>query len=205
MATELPGRTAAERGREVRQKLLSAATELIPELGWTAVSTRIVADRAGVAPGLVHYHFRSLQALLRSAAIGTMGQVLATARPLFADATTLDAGMDLLLGALDSYTGNDPVSLLFTEAYLAATRDDILRDGLATLVVEFRRDLSHWLSGLGQEAPDATASVLAAALDGMMLHRALNPDLTSAVVAPVLRKLLTPAISGTNDSDGGAD
>lgn len=205
MATDLPGRTAAERGRDVRQKLLVAAAELIPELGWNAVSTRIVAERAGVAPGLVHYHFRSLQALLRSAAVDTMDRVLSAAKPLFASAATLDAGMGLLLGSLDAYTGNDTVSLLFVEAYLASTRDEILHDALTALVVEFRRDLSHWLSGLGHHQPDATASVLAAAIDGMMLHRALNPDLTSVVVAPVLRKLLTPTNSGTDDTTNDSD
>lgn len=52
--------TAADRGREVRRKLLTAAVELIPERGWNAVSTRLLAERAGVAAGLVHYHFPSL-------------------------------------------------------------------------------------------------------------------------------------------------
>ncbi len=63
----MPGRTAVDRGRDVRLQLLSTAAELIGELGWNAVSTRILAERAGVTPGLVHYHFPSLQALLRDA------------------------------------------------------------------------------------------------------------------------------------------
>ncbi|MGH3825157.1 MAG: helix-turn-helix domain-containing protein [Pseudonocardiaceae bacterium] len=56
------GRRAADRGRDVRLQLLSTAAQLITELGWAAVSTRILAERAGVTPGLVHYHFTSLQA-----------------------------------------------------------------------------------------------------------------------------------------------
>ena len=55
---------AAVRGQEVRQRLLAAAAELIPERGWSAVSTRILADRAGVTPSVVHYHFPSVQAVL---------------------------------------------------------------------------------------------------------------------------------------------
>lgn len=50
---------AAARGREVPQRLLAAAAELIPERGWTAVSTRVLAERAGVTPSVVHYHFSS--------------------------------------------------------------------------------------------------------------------------------------------------
>ena len=74
-------------GDQVRQQLLRTSVELIAERGWTAVSTRILAERAGVAPGLVHYHFASLRALLTEAALGAtreavagLGVVLAQAR-----------------------------------------------------------------------------------------------------------------------------
>lgn len=187
----MAARTAVRRGHEVRRKLLNAAVELIPELGWTAVSTRILAERAGVAPGLVHYHFSSLQALLREAAVGVMRDAVSATKPLFQQAATPADGVDLLLGALDVYTGSDATSLLFVEAYLASTRDEILRDALGGLIADFRKGLSEWLGERGQEMPEATASVLAAAIDGMLLHRALNPELTSSTVAPVMRRILT--------------
>lgn len=194
----MPERTAAERGREVRQKLLAAAAELIPELGWNAVSTRVLAERAGVAPGLVHYHFSSLQALLGESAVGVMRRVMSTAGPVLDSAETVEAGMDMILGSLDAYTGSDSTSLLFIEAYLAATRDENLRGELTALVADFRREFARWLGEQGRDRPEETATVLAAAIDGVLLHRALNPELTSAAVAPVLRKLLTPAESGRN-------
>src|SRR5689334_4266381 len=106
-------RTSAERGRDVRQRLLRAAAELIPEVGWTAVSTRTLALRAGVAPALVHYHFESLQSLLRAAAIESMRSSLAPASAVFEQADSLESGLDLLVGALDAYSGTDPASLLF--------------------------------------------------------------------------------------------
>src|SRR5215471_1517003 len=92
-------KTAAERGREVRQRLLSAAVELIPELGWNAVSTRILAQRAGLAPGLVHYHFESLQALLREASLASIGEALQGIDTILDQADTLEAGLDMLIGA----------------------------------------------------------------------------------------------------------
>ncbi|MGH3799537.1 MAG: TetR/AcrR family transcriptional regulator [Pseudonocardiaceae bacterium] len=188
----MPARTAADRGRDVRLQLLSAAADLIAELGWNAVSTRILAERAGVTPGLVHYHFPSLQALLRDAALGMISDLLSATELIFEDAQTLDAGVNTMLGSLDSYTGRDPTSLLFTETYLAATRDETLRIELIGVVDEFRRKLARWLGEHGATTPDATASVLAAAIDGVMLHRALNPELISSAVAPVLRRLVTP-------------
>ncbi|MGH3669762.1 MAG: TetR/AcrR family transcriptional regulator [Pseudonocardiaceae bacterium] len=186
-----PVQTAAERGREVRLRLLGSAAELIAERGWTGVSTRILAERAGVAPGLVHYHFPSLQTLLRDAALGMISDLLSTVESLFENAPTLDAGVNMMLGSLDAYTGSDPTSLLFTETYLAATRDETLRKDLSALIAEFRRQLTQWLIKHGASNARNTAAVLAAAIDGVMLHRALDPDLTSSMVAPVLRQLIS--------------
>src|SRR5918997_4977866 len=152
----MPARTAADRGRDVRLRLLSAAAELIAELGWSAVSTRLLAERAGVTPGLVHYHFPSLQALLRDAALGMMSDLLSATEFIFDNTRSLDAGVDLMLGSLDAYTGRDPTSLLFTETYLAATRDETLRIELITLVEEFRRKLAGWLDEHGANTPHDT-------------------------------------------------
>jgi AcrR family transcriptional regulator len=137
--------TAAERGKEVRQRLLRAAVELIPEIGWNAVSTRILAQRAGLAPGLVHYHFESLQALLRQASIASMREALQAIELIFEQADTLDSGLDMLVGALDTYTRDDPASLLFVESYLASLRDPRLAADLAALLVDFRQRFGDWL------------------------------------------------------------
>jgi AcrR family transcriptional regulator len=186
-------RTSAERGRDVRQRLLRAAVQLIPELGWNAVSTRILAQRAGVAPGLVHYHFDSLAALLREASLVTMRESLQVVNALFEQTDTLESGLDMLIGALDTFTGNDSASLLFVETYLASLRDPRLASELATLVVDFRHRLAQWLGARGQAQPEATGAVLAAALDGILLHRALSPELTSSAVRQVLGRMLTRA------------
>ena len=189
-AVRNPAKTAAERGREVRQRLLSAAVELIPELGWNAVSTRILAQRAGLAPGLVHYHFEYLQALLRQASIASMREALQAIDLIFDQADTLESGLDMLLGALEAYTSDDPASLMFVESYLASLRDSRLAADLAGLLVDFRRRFAEWLRADGQAQPEATAAVLAAALDGILLHRALGPDLSPSAVRQVLGRVL---------------
>lgn len=180
--------TAAERGREVRRKLLSAAVALIAERGWGAVSTRMVAERAGVAPGLVHYHFSSVQALLSEAAVGAMREVADLLEPALAG-TPGDA-LAALVSALDPYTGDDPTSVLFAETYLAATRDPALRAEVAEVIADFRARLAAWLAANDVAAPEATAAVVGAAIDGLVLQRALDPGLTGDVVTPVLTRLL---------------
>ncbi|MFV2110413.1 TetR/AcrR family transcriptional regulator [Micromonospora sp. LOL_015] len=190
--------TAAERGRQVRARLRAAAVELIVERGWAAVSTRLVADRAGVAPGLVHYHYASVRALLIEAATGTMTDLAGELDALLTGAVSPEAGVRALLAALDGYSGTDPTSLLFVEAYLAAARDAELRQVLTGILDGLRGRIADWLAGHGVADPPGSAAVLAAALDGLMLHRPLSSDLASdAVAGPLIRLVATDTTDTT--------
>jgi AcrR family transcriptional regulator len=51
-------------GDATRQALLDAAEELLISEGAAAITTRRVADRAGVNQALVHYHFGTVEELL---------------------------------------------------------------------------------------------------------------------------------------------
>lgn len=184
--------TTAERGRQVRQLLLATAAGLIAERGWTAVSTRMIAERAGVAAGVVHYHFASVQALLREAALATIQDVLDRMLPALAAAGTADQVLATMLASLNEYDGRDPTSSLLTEAYLAATRDDSLRTALGAAVGQFRQVLADRLARAGVEAPEATGALLAAAIEGLLLHRTLLPGPAIAELLPALRRLVTP-------------
>ncbi|MFD2470107.1 TetR/AcrR family transcriptional regulator [Amycolatopsis silviterrae] len=182
---------AAARGREVRQRLLTAATELVSERGWAAVSTRVLADRAGVTPSVVHYHFPSLQALLREAVLDAMREVLESVGPALAKTQSPADLVTALFGSVEPYTGVDPLSVLFVEAYLAARRDEELRDQIGGLLLAFRAQVSRWLAERGVPEPDATTEVLVATIDGLLLHRGLAPGGDPAAVNSVLRGLVT--------------
>ncbi|MGW0732090.1 TetR/AcrR family transcriptional regulator [Streptomyces sp. NPDC002851] len=184
--------TSADRGHQVRQQLLAAAAELIAELGWNAVTTRNLAERAGVRSGLVHYHFASLPALLRQAALDAIRPALAEARAVLSASEVPADGIAALLAHLDGYTGRDPESLLFAEAYLVATRDEELRARLAELVTEFRGELTAALNRAGHPAPDAAATLVMTVLDGFVLHKGLDPELSAEGLAPLVRDLVAP-------------
>lgn len=180
---------SSPRGEQVRQRLLAAATELIGERGWSAVSTRALAERAELTPGLVHYHFSSLNALLEEAALATVRAVVERTAALM-ERTTPRQGVEAMLVELEGYPGDDPTSRLFLEAYLAAGRDAGLREGLARLLADFRERTARWLERSGVPEPEATARVLAATVDGLMLHRPLDPEATRRSLAPVLDRLI---------------
>lgn len=182
--------TSMQRGREVRQKLVTAAAELIGEKGWGAVSTRMVADRAAVGPGLVHYHFANLQALLREAASDTITQLLDSTASLLSPQIAPHEAIAGMLSSLDEFTGQDATSMLFTETYLTAARDPELKAMLSSVSAQFRDRVTEWLRGHGQAQPMVTATVLMAAIDGLMLHRPLLPQPSSTELSVVLQRLI---------------
>ncbi|WP_147918235.1 TetR/AcrR family transcriptional regulator [Ruania zhangjianzhongii] len=190
--------SAVARGHAVRTRLLTAAADLIGEIGWNAVSTRNLAERAGVGPGLVHYHFDSLQALLRQAALAQMRHVLEEVNAAVGESGDLAGSLEAMLSQLDDYTGADPSSLLVIEAYLAATRDPELHTQMAELMLGWRTAVSEALSAAGHPHPEAAAALLLAALDGLFLQKGLDPDLSHTQVAPLLRQLIQPETTGGN-------
>jgi AcrR family transcriptional regulator len=192
---------AAARGRDVRQRLLAAAVELIPERGWTAVSTRVLAERAGVTPSVVHYHFPSVAALLDEAVVGFMRGVVGGIDEVLDAAETPAAAVDALVASVTRYTGSDPMSLLAVEACLAATRDERLRDQIAGVLAESRHRVGRWLAEHGVPEPETTAAMLLAAVDGLLLHRSLAAGPDPAATATVLRRLLG-ADPSTSDAVG---
>jgi AcrR family transcriptional regulator len=179
---------AAQRGREVRRRLLTAAVELIPERGWTAVSTRTLAEHAGVTPSVVHYHFPSLQALLREAVTDALNRAAAELEALFDTAGTADGLIEALLAGVDSFTGQESTSLLLVEAYLAATRDDSLREAIENTLSATRTRLAHRLADSGVPDAESTATVLLATLDGLVLYQGLG--VAPGGPATVLKRLV---------------
>ena len=179
---------SADRGRRTREQLLDAAAQLVGEVGWGAVTTRLVAERAGVNAALVHYHFSSVPELLSTAALRFASTMLAeSAEALSGDPAD---GIERMLAELSRYTGTDPESLLLAEALLAAHRLPDLRAGLSALVADFRGRVAEWLRGSGVAEADAVALLLGAAIDGLVLHRALDESVDFRVVAGPFRRLV---------------
>jgi AcrR family transcriptional regulator len=56
--------TAAAERADAAEALLAAAENLLVETGYAGLTTRKVAERAGVNHGLVHYYFGSMRSLL---------------------------------------------------------------------------------------------------------------------------------------------
>ncbi|OEU87317.1 TetR family transcriptional regulator [Streptomyces abyssalis] len=193
--------TSAERGQETRRRLLDAAAQLIVEDGWGAVTTRRVADRAELRPGLVHYHFSTVTDLLIEAALASARREMTRAAEAMSQADDASGGVIQVLEMVSEYTATDPTTVLFSEMLLASTRLERLRTELAELMAEWRGGVAEWLRAAGgtsgsQDDAEATALLLGAAIDGLVLHRLIDPSLARISVSGPLARLARVAPAG---------
>ncbi|WP_433762445.1 TetR family transcriptional regulator C-terminal domain-containing protein [Nocardia sp. CA-135398] len=102
-------------------------------------------------------------------------------------------------------TSTDPATVAMSEMMLAATRHERLRRELGRFIAEARAALTEWFREQQVVAdPAATAAVVLALIDGLILHRLIDPSLGSIdVTGPLLRAagLTEPIASEGNSSD----
>lgn len=77
-------KTAERPGHETEQTLLDAAERLLLEFGAAGVTTRKIADEAGVNHGLVHYYFGSIEQLLVRVLERFTGRLIERQREMYA-------------------------------------------------------------------------------------------------------------------------
>lgn len=103
-----PGRPPADQSEGGREALLRAARELIAERGLPRVTLREVAERAGVQPALVSYHFGSKEGLLQAVVELVAGRALARIRTGVAGEGSPEERVRAFLRAAVSSFGEEP-------------------------------------------------------------------------------------------------
>jgi AcrR family transcriptional regulator len=184
--------------QQTRVRLLRAAAELIAEMGWGAVRTRAVAERAGLPHGAVSYHFRGKQELLTEAALYTFARALPLEGLVGEQGTPPDL-VELMEGWLTGAETTDPVVTgVGMEAMLQAERDPVLRRRLAELMGRYREAMTDLVASSQrrrttkvQTDPAGLAALLAAIGDGLFLHARIDPELDTEAAITALRDLLT--------------
>ena len=195
---EQPGSTRrGGRGDATRRKIAQAAVELVAELGWDAVTTRAVATRAGVNPALVHYHFKSMDVLLRSAVVAALEAEIGQAAIPFTTAASLPDAISGATEAVARFDPGTPTAALLIEAMIRAVRDPELSRLIVDSLVEFRELVAARVRDSDETSmvglpPDATGVFVAAALDGLLLHRIVDPSTDADGFRDVIVRLFQP-------------
>jgi AcrR family transcriptional regulator len=185
-----PGPSRDARGLRRRAELLAAAVALFADGGWESITTRAVAARAGANPALVHHHFGSVTALRRAA----VAAVLATTFEPVAEAVLEAVGRDeagAVQAVLDAVVAEPAANRTTAELLRAAGHDDAVRAQLRASLRAVRSRVAARLP------PDdlrtaALEVVIPALVDGLLLHRLVDPDLDTAPAARLLVELFKP-------------
>ena len=178
-ATKSTVRGPQARGVRTREKILDAVLELVGLEGPSSVTYRSVAERAGVAQGVMTYHFASRRELLSAAFRLHLERLRDRAVELpIAEARDLPAAEKsrLILGLLTHMVREDRVHYLAEfELTLELARDPALRKDVVPETEATRVFARELLRQTGSSNPDADAVLLSAAMEGLMLSWMARP------------------------------
>jgi AcrR family transcriptional regulator len=187
-----------DRGEATRRRILAATAELVAESGWSGFSTREIAARAGVTQGVVSYHWRSKDDLVREAALAATLETFEPIAAALREEASVREVFERSLAFLEAIRGEPALTLLLFETMLQATRDEQVRDALAAMLHEFRVELTAALEREGVPDAEPLAAALAAALDGLLLHAVVDERLDVAAAGEAVLALLPREESSRN-------
>ena len=168
VAAKTPGRASAE------EALLDAAERLLVDVGYAGITTRRVAEEAGVNHGLVHYYFGSIEQLLVRALERFTARLVERQRALYAAEMPFiekwRTAMRFLMSEDLAY------EKIWLELQALAWNRPELRERLAAVDAEWRRVLTDAFAEprerYGIDMPlDALVSLVMTFNLGIMLER----------------------------------
>jgi AcrR family transcriptional regulator len=196
-------RGGTERG-DTRTALVEATIAALAEHGFSATSARAVAERAGVAPGGVFYHFGSMDELLAEVFTTCLGRRIDRLR------AAVDVPRAELAGAFTGAVREEfahPESRALLELVVGAIDSPVLaarvRDGLDQSFA-FTREVVDLLVGdspLAAMLPlDLVAQVAASAFFGLAVMELVGAEVDIDGMTALVNTLLQLAAGDPNSS-----
>ena len=184
-------------GGATRRRLLSASADLIVERGWGGVTTRAVAQQAGVNQALVHYHFGSIDNLRREAVMARLMPALQGLIEELLDDRPLPESIHRVMRLIDRFDLHTENGVLMAEAMLQATRDPSVAEAMGGVMGSWGEMLGPRLV-VAQERgvvrtdipADRLTLMIASFLDGFLIQRMADPDFDAEIAADTLIRLL---------------
>jgi AcrR family transcriptional regulator len=166
-------KTAVRPGHETEQALLDAAERLLVDAGSGALTTRRVAEQAGVNHGLVHYYFGSVEQLLVRVLERFTERLVERQREMYAADVPFVEKWRTAMSYLDE---DRPYQKIWFELQALAWNRPDLQERLAPVHAAWRAVLTEAFAPvrdeLGLEIPlEALVSLVYLFNEGMMLDR----------------------------------
>lgn len=163
-------------GSDTRRQLLIAAGELMREEGYAEVTSRKLAQRAGLKPQLVHYYFRTMSDLFEALFKFSTERYLAHVDRIASEKDPLARLFEL---------NSDPAGATMQLEFLA--------------LANHRKEMHELIAAFGQELNSRVAAIVRAEMAGQGIPIPnLAPEEIAAILEAVARGL---AFSGRFNED----
>jgi len=121
---------------------MDAAERLLIELGYAAVTTRVVSKEAGLNHGLVHYYFGSMDELFLAVLERFTARLIVRQRAMYAADTTFLVKWRKAMGFLEEDLAAGYPKILFELQAMGWNRPD-MRRRIASVIDEWRTVLTE--------------------------------------------------------------
>ncbi|MET0867184.1 MAG: helix-turn-helix domain-containing protein, partial [Pseudorhodoplanes sp.] len=140
-----PRRTQASRTKAAREKLLLATLELLRERGYSGLTTKEVAARAGFSNGALMHHFSTKADLVIAAGAHVYAQHIESGRKIAAGALAHKDPLEAFIAdCVDVYLG--AAFIPTTEMMVAARTDPLMNAPFHAFMRHYRKTMNDiWL------------------------------------------------------------
>ncbi|NOY54559.1 MAG: TetR/AcrR family transcriptional regulator [Actinobacteria bacterium] len=187
-----------------KDRILRAAGELIAEVGWANVTTRLISKRAGVNNALIHYYFGTKDDLLLEAASAVFAAEIEGSLAVIEEAESFAEVLEGVFTWLRTVDVHSPLMVISMEAIHQAVRDERVGAWIRGVWGEYFDVLAGAVAA-GQERgeipsyvdPNGFAVMLGALIDGLSLYRLVELDFDIEKTAGVIDALVEALTKGT--------
>lgn len=163
-------RRARRNDPDRRDRIIDTCLDVIAEVGVAGASHRRVADAADVPLGSMTYHFTGMDELLKEVFTRFAGTVADRFEARMAAARNAAEARDAVVAIILDDVFGDPRDLVLThELYTLSAREPAFRAITASWMARSR-------AALERHFDPETARILDALIEGLTIHRALDPE-----------------------------
>ena len=182
------------RSADTRTKILEAAFQILARQGYENTSIKDIAEEAGVAQGLVHYHFKSKQQLV----LAVLAEVCREME--FGDAQGAAGAQAAYEKFKNMLKGSQATHALYIQLIAMGLHDKELGAGVLSFVRQDRahiEDIARQVLAEREADPKparAIASVIEAAVLGIMVQNLIDPEFNAEEAVDALNAMSLSAV-----------
>ena len=188
------------------EAIFDAAEALLIEVGYAAITTRRLAERAGVNNGLVHYYFGSMEEVLLQTVERFTRRLVERQRAMYASDAPFIEKWRAAMHFLDEDMGSGYEKIRLELQALGWNRPEMRermrqehQQWLDVLVPAFEIGLAELGVDTRRFPPKAIVSLVATFNEGMILERLSGIDSGHRELLDMIDRLLTEADTGGGD------